>query len=132
MPRQPSRMDALLALVMGAEMQIELLFLDAPGDDLLIAHAALLVLAGALLVRRSAPVVAAAVGLGVLVVLERIGGPVDSDLVGPFFVMLAICFSVGAHTEGRELAAGIAVLVVGTVVAIRLDRPPRPCRAAPG
>jgi signal transduction histidine kinase len=117
-------MDALLALVVAAAMQVELLFVDAPAGDLLIAHAALLVLAGALLVRCSAPVLAAAAGLGALVVLERVGGPVDSDLIVPFFVTLAICYSVGAHTGGRELRAGVFVLVAGTLIAVALDRPP--------
>ena len=38
--------------------------------------------------------------------------------------MLILSYSVGAHAEGRRLWAGVAVLVVGAVAAVRLDRPP--------
>ena len=124
MARRPAATDALLALVLGAEMQVELLFVDAPRDDLLVARAALLGLAGAVAARRRAPVLAAAVAPIVLTVLERLNAGVDENLVGPFFSALVISYSVGAHTEGRRLTAGLAVLAVGCAVSIRLDRPP--------
>jgi len=33
MARRPAATDVLLALVLGLEMQVELLFVDAPGSD---------------------------------------------------------------------------------------------------
>ncbi len=117
-------LDLLLALALGVEMQVEMLFVDAPRGDLLIARAALLALAGALAVRRRAPVIAVAVAFAVLTVLERLGGPVDANLVGPFFATLILCYSLGAHAEGRQFHAGLAVLVVATPITIRLDHPP--------
>jgi signal transduction histidine kinase len=48
MARRPAALDALLALALGLEMQVELFFVDAPRADLLIARAALLALAGAI------------------------------------------------------------------------------------
>ena len=63
MARRPAATDALLALALGVEMQVELLFVDAPRDDLLVARAALLGLAVAVAVRRQAPVLAAAATL---------------------------------------------------------------------
>ena len=52
----------LIALAVGVEMQAELFFVDAPQRDLLIARLAFLALAGAVLIRRRAPVLAAALG----------------------------------------------------------------------
>ena len=124
MARRPAALDAALALVLGLEMQVEMFFVDAPRGDLLIARAALLALAGALAVRRRAPVIAVAVAFAVLTVLERLGGPVDANLVGPFFATLILCYSLGAHAEGRQFHAGLAVLVVATPITIRLDHPP--------
>ena len=124
MARRPAATDALLALALGVEMQVELLFVDAPRDDLLVARAALLGLSLALAVRSRAPELAAAVALIVLTVLERLNAGVDENLVGPFFATLLIAYSVGAHAEGRRLVAGLAVLVVGSAISIRLDRPP--------
>ena len=124
MARRTAALDLLLALALGVEMQVEMLFVDAPRGDLLIARAALLALAGALAVRRRAPVIAVAVAFAVLTVLERLGGPVDANLVGPFFATLILCYSLGAHAEGRQFHAGLAVLVVATPITIRLDHPP--------
>lgn len=124
MARRTAALDLLLAFALGVEMQVEMLFVDAPRGDLLIARAALLALAGALAVRRRAPVIAVAVAFAVLTVLERLGGPVDANLVGPFFATLILCYSLGAHAEGRQFHAGLAVLVVATPITIRLDDPP--------
>jgi signal transduction histidine kinase len=124
MARRPTALDALLALVLGVEMQIELFFVDAPPSNLLIGRIGLLALAFAVLVRRPAPVLASAIALAEITVLERIGSGVDENLVGPFFASLTIAYSVGAYAEGRELVAGIAVLVAGSIAAVRLDEPP--------
>jgi signal transduction histidine kinase len=124
MARRTAALDLLLALALGVEMQVEMLFVDAPSGDLLIARAALLALAGALAVRRRAPVIAVAVAFAVLTVLERLGSPVDANLVGPFFATLILCYSLGAHAEGRQFHAGLAVLVVATPITILLDDPP--------
>jgi signal transduction histidine kinase len=124
MARRPAATDALPALVLGVEMQIELLFVDAPRGDLLVAHAALLGLAGAIAIRRRAPVLAAAVALAVLTLLERLHTGVDENLVGPFFAALLISYSVGAHAGGRRFTVGVGVLAAGSAIAIRFDRPP--------
>jgi signal transduction histidine kinase len=56
--------------------------------------------------------------------VESRGDDVNANLVGSFFVVLFVSYSVGAHAEGRELVAAAAVLLGGTVVAVRLDSPP--------
>jgi signal transduction histidine kinase len=123
--RRPAAADVLLALVLGVEMQLEVLLLaEGTRDDLLAAHLSMAALAGALVFRVVAPEIAAAVAIAVLSVLERLGPGVDADLVGPFFATLAITYSVGRHSEGRRFLVGMAVLVVGCAIAIRLDEPP--------
>src|SRR4051812_14832515 len=124
MARRPAATDGLLALVLGVEMQVELLFADAPTQDLWIARGVLLVLALGLAVRRRAPVLGAVIGVGVAMGLERLDPSVTEHAVGPFFGMLILSFSVGAFTHGRRLVAGVAVLVVGSSVSIRLQEPP--------
>src|SRR5215217_2335184 len=124
MARRPAALDAALALVLGLEMQVEMFLVDAPRGDVLVARAALLVLAGALAVRRRAPVIAVALAFAVLTVLERLGRPVDANLVGPFFATLILCYSLGAHAEARQFHVGLVVLVVATPIVIRLDQPP--------
>ena len=65
-----------------------------------------------------------AVGIVVTIVLERLDHDVDENLVATFFATLILAYSVGAHAEGRRLWAGVAVLVVGCLAALLLDRPP--------
>ena len=124
MARRPAVSDGLLALVLGVGMQVEVSFADAPSGDIWVARAALLALAVALAFRRIAPVICIAVGIGVIIVLERLDPGVDEDLVVTFFATLILSYSVGAHAEGRRLWAGLAVLIAGSVAAMRLDRPP--------
>jgi signal transduction histidine kinase len=124
MTRRPATSDVLIALAVGVEMQVELLFVDAPRRDVLIARAMLLGLAVAVLVRRSLPAVAATLGIGTIIVLEALGDDVNSDLVGPFFAVLFVSYSVGAHAEGRELVVAAAILIAGCVIGVRLDNPP--------
>src|SRR5687767_11420004 len=124
MARRPAATDALIALALGVEMQAELFLIDASRDDVLVARAAVLGLAGAVALRRRVPVLTAAAAVAVIIVLERLAVEVDESLVGPFFVILFVCYSVGAHAEGRQLLAALAVLVLGTALGIRLDRPP--------
>src|SRR4051812_37152449 len=124
MARRPVPADVLIALGVIVETQVELLLVDAPRRDVLTARAAALVLALAVLVRRRAPVVAAALGIGAIVVIENLGEAVNANLVGPFFVMLFISYSVGAHAEGGQLIGGAVVLVGGSIIGVRLDEPP--------
>jgi signal transduction histidine kinase len=125
MSRRPATSDVLIALAAGLEMQAELFLAgDAPRRDVLIARVGLLALAVALLLRRRVPVAAAALCIASITLVESRGDDVSSQLVVPFFAMLLVSYSVGRHSEGRELAAGAAVLVLGSVAAVRLDEPP--------
>jgi signal transduction histidine kinase len=114
----------LIALAIGVEMQIELFFVDAPRRDVLIARLAAVGLAGAVLVRRRLPVLAAALALGAVIAIESRGHALSGNLAGPFFALLFVSYSIGAHAEGRMLWAAGATLLLGAIVAVRLDNPP--------
>ena len=119
--RSVGRTDVLLGLAVAIEMQVELLFADASGSDLLVARVAFLALAGAVVLRRRSPVAAAAIAVTAAGVSGHVG--VEGQ-IAPFFLFLLISYSVGAHTEGRELALGAAVLLGGSAIAVRADDPP--------
>ena len=70
MARLRANTDLLIALAVGLEMQVELLLVDAPRRDVLIARAAVLGLAVAALVRRRMPVLAAALTIVTVTVLR--------------------------------------------------------------
>ena len=123
MARRPAALDLLLALALGIEMQVELLFADGSPHDLRVAHIALFAMAVALAIRRRAPIAAAAVTLTALTVVERLDSNVDANLIGPFFASLFVTYSIGANADGRRFAAGMALLVVGSCP-VRLDDPP--------
>jgi signal transduction histidine kinase len=122
--RWTADLDLLLALAIGVEMQIELTLLDAPGGDVLAARGLALVMTVALALRRRLPVVA--VGLVVLAVdgLEFVDPAVSDNLVGTFFVVLIVAYSLGANRDGRALAAGTALLCAGGIAGTLLDAEP--------
>jgi len=124
MGRRPPARDVLIALAVGVEMQAELFTVDGPRRDVLIARLAVLLLAVAVLFRRSIPVLAAAVALGGVALLESRGDSVSGNLAGPFFALLFVAFSIGANADGRELVLAAGTLLIGAVVAVRLDNPP--------
>src|SRR5690349_2129838 len=124
MARRPAATDVLIALGVAVEMPVELLFVDGSRRDLVIARAAVLGLAAALLFRRRLPVLAVGLAIGSVAALESRGDRLSGNLIAPFFVLLFISYSAGAHTHGRELLAAAIVLLGGAVVAVRLDNPP--------
>jgi signal transduction histidine kinase len=124
MARRGAVWDGLIALAVLVEMQVELSFVDAPRRDLLIARVAVLGLAAAVFVRRRLPVLAAALALGAVIGLESRGHVVSGNLAGPFFALLFVSHSIGAHAEGRTLWTAGATLLLGAVAAVRLDNPP--------
>ena len=123
MGRRPAAPDVLVSLAVLVAMQVELLFVDTGLSASVAARAALLALAAAVAVSRSTPVLAAALAIAGVDVLERLSDTVVGALVVPVFVVLYIAYSVGAHADGRELAAGVAVLLVGSAIGVVFQRP---------
>jgi hypothetical protein len=80
----PGRADRLLAGGFLLETQVELSFLDASAGTVLAARAPTLVMAFGVAARRRAPLVAATFVFAALTVMEQLGGPVNTSLIGPF------------------------------------------------
>jgi len=119
--RSRGRADLLLALAAGAEMQLELLLAGGSAGELLAARALLLALAVAIALRRRAPLVSIAIAACVFVGIEYLPVAISDQLVGTFFALLFIVYSLGANTDGRPLAVGIAILLAAGSVAIAID-----------
>ena len=122
--RSRGRADLLLAVAAGIEMQVELLFVDGGGGELLFARALVLALAVAVALHRRAPLIGVALAAVVFIGIETLSNGVADGLVLPFFVLLLIAYSLGAYTDGWRLGAGVAMLLGAGVVAIRLDDQP--------
>jgi signal transduction histidine kinase len=117
----PGRADLLLAAVFLLETQLELSFVDAPSGTVLGARGLSLAMACGVALRRRAPLVAAALVFAALTVMERLGGPVNTSLIGPYASAFIVSYSIGANREGRGLAVGTAWLVVLVSVMAVLD-----------
>jgi hypothetical protein len=113
--------DLLLAAVFVLETQVEISFLDAPAGTVLAARGLTLVMACGVAARRRAPLVAAALVFAALTVMERMGGQVNTSVVGPFISAFVVSYSIGANLEGRRLGVATAWLVALVTVMSVLD-----------
>ena len=115
----PARADALLGAVLLVEFLLELVLFvpaDAGGGRWVLAPM-LLALAGAVAVRRR-------FGLAAAVVAFTVFGTASPDysdhLVLPFFAVIFLAYSLGAHTERWRLVAGVvfatALATLGSVL----------------
>jgi signal transduction histidine kinase len=111
------RADALLAGVLLAEAIAEL-FLSAQVDRSRLAAVAgvVTVMAAGLAVRRRFPLLALLVVLGLQPVLQSFGPALAEHIAGPFFWVPIAGYSLGAHTEGRRLWAGVLYACVAVTL----------------
>jgi signal transduction histidine kinase len=117
----PGRADLLLAGAFLLETQVELSFLDAPAGTVLAVRGLTVAMALGVAARRRAPLVAAALVFAALTVMEQLGGPVNTSLVGPYLAAFIVSYSIGAHLEGRRLRLATAWLVALVTVMALLD-----------
>jgi signal transduction histidine kinase len=117
----PGRADLLLAGVFLLETQVELSFLGASTGTVLAVRGLTVVMALGVAARRRAPLVAAAFVFAALTVMEQLGDPANTSLVGPYTSAFIVSYSVGANLEGRALALGTAWLVALVTVMGVLD-----------
>jgi len=107
----PFRLDALLGLAVWFELCAELvLATPLTGPRLAVALAgAGATFGAAIALRRRAPL--AAIGLAGAGVLlgTRFGPEVTDHTTTPFFVVVFVAYSVGAHLDGRRVAAGFGI-----------------------
>jgi signal transduction histidine kinase len=71
--------------------------------------------------RRRMPLVTVAVLFGLLPVYESFGRPLMDNVAGPMFWMLIAAYTLGAHTQGRRLWAGVALSSALVVLSTAVD-----------
>ncbi len=114
------RADALLGVVVGVEMQVEAALGPAEGGLKVAIHAALLLLAACVALRRRLPVLTSLAALGVFVFAQGHDRAVTDSLYLPLFLVLFLNYSVAANAEGRRFwiapfaayAAGLAGIAI--------------------
>ena len=121
MGRRPAAPDVIVSLALAVAMQVELLLIDTGLSDSVAARAGLLAIGASIAVSRSMPVLGAALVMAGVVVLERLSDTVLGALVVPVFVALYVAYAVGAYADGRELGAGIAVLLGGSAIGVVVE-----------
>jgi signal transduction histidine kinase len=110
----PWRFDLLLAVLIGIEMQIELLLVDAPIKAPGPAHALFATYALGIALRRRVPLVGFTLALCSFIAALKYESRFEDLLEGPFFAIFFVVYSVGAHAEGRRVfvAAGLGFALV--------------------
>ena len=112
------RLDAVAALVLGVEMQLETFFVPhhrAP------VRALLVVLAVCLAVRRRFPFPAFAVAMVPFVGVQAFGSAITDHLFVPLFACLFMCYSVAANSDGRWFWAAPPVALAAGAAALGVD-----------
>jgi signal transduction histidine kinase len=113
--------DRLIALVVGLEMQLEVVLFARDAPVPLLAHAGVLVLALCLWLRRRAPLATLVPALATYVVVQSQGSAYTDHLFVPLFVVLFVVGSAARHTEGRRFALVAALALVASLVGIAVD-----------
>ena len=109
------RDDLMVAGVLGLAGLVEIA-LTVPAEAL-VATVSLLVMTGAVAVRRLYPTVSLVLVLVALAAQTSLGVPVNAQLMTMPFIVLA-AYSVGAHLDRRLSAIGLGIGVMLVVVAI--------------
>src|SRR4051812_25556748 len=95
------RLNAVLAVVLGVEMQAEAFAVSLPAGQGSALHALLFALALAFGLRRRFPVLTLVAAQVVFVTASSFGKTTDNIYV-PLFVVLFLNVSAAIHTEGRR------------------------------
>jgi signal transduction histidine kinase len=121
----PGRVDALIAAAFLVEGLLEAALLYPDARYRWIAMLATAALAGALALRRRAPLLSAAIAMGAFVAYQPLGREINDNVYSAFFAVLFLLFSFGLHEpRGRRLLVG-AGLALGTgVISTLIDSYP--------
>lgn len=117
----PHRLDALIALALGAEFWLEVLFWSRlEGAHVLAGLGVAALMAAGVGLRRGAPFAAIALTFGGLVGGDLLGPDLVDRAILPFLAVLLVSYSAATVLEGRRLAAAfaLAALLVGCSVAV--------------
>ncbi|HEX8206938.1 MAG TPA: histidine kinase dimerization/phosphoacceptor domain-containing protein, partial [Solirubrobacteraceae bacterium] len=114
----PYGRDAVAAVVLGAEMQVEALFVE---ESRMATHALLLLLAACIAVRRRRPFPAFVVAMVPFVSLQALGSVVTDHLFLALFLCLFMCYSVAANSDSRWWWLAAPIAFGSGLLAISLD-----------
>jgi signal transduction histidine kinase len=114
----PLRRDALAAVVVGLEMQVEALFV--PHDEAAV-HGLVLLLAVCLAERRRRPFAAFAGAMVLFVGFNTLGSDVTDHLLVPLFASLFMSYSVAANSDGRWFWVAPPLAGAAGVLSIAVD-----------
>jgi signal transduction histidine kinase len=119
----PRRMDLVLALAAGVEMQVEALLLHGgvPAGSRVVAHVCMLALAVAIYMRRRLPLLALVIAQVVFVVVQAEGKAVADNLYLGLFVVLFLTFSAAIFCGERTIWVAAAVALTGGLVSQAVD-----------
>jgi signal transduction histidine kinase len=118
----PYRFDALLGLLVWLEICFELIVFTPLEGSRLVAGLVLSTTFGlGLALRRRLPVAAITAATTGFMFGDVFGSQVTEHVMSPFFVVIFVAFSVGAHTEGRALAASFLIGATFVVIAVLTD-----------
>jgi signal transduction histidine kinase len=116
-----TRADALLAVAFLFDVTIELLLLPDPRPHLGVGFLLSLATAGAIVVRRRAPVTAAVIGWSVFLGFDALPSVYQDHLLGPPFASILLCYSAGRHADDRGAAIAAVCGTALMAVASSLD-----------
>ena len=116
----PRRLDLLVALAIGLEMQVEVLFLPADAHVLL-AHGCVLLLAAAVFLRRSSPLAALVLAQVSYVLIQQSNRATADNLFSALFIVLFITFCAARYSEDRWFRIAPPIAWAGGMLGMALD-----------
>jgi signal transduction histidine kinase len=116
----PWRVDALVAALFLLEALFEVFFVLPRNPDPVVIVCALVVMAGALAVRRRVPLTAVIAAWVVFVVVNALPLVYADRLVSGYFALIFLTYSAGRHLDDRRaifaLVLGTAMLLLGSAL----------------
>jgi signal transduction histidine kinase len=110
---QPAAMDGLLAAVVLVGTELALVLDEkARTPHPVLAFLVCAVIGGALLIRRTHPVIAVAIAMLAQLADDLAGGNLASGSAALLAAML-LAYSLGRYAQGRQLAVGVLLMVTG-------------------
>jgi len=121
----PARVDALIAAAFLVEGLLEAALLYPGARYVWIAVLATVALAGALALRRRAPLFSVVIAMAAFLAYQPLGLEVNDYVYSPFFAVLFVLFSFGLHEpRGRALLVGVGVTFVAAGISSLVDAYP--------
>jgi signal transduction histidine kinase len=108
----PQRADLVLAAILGAALVIECTLIPTEGFSRALSAAfGVAAVVPAMALRRSKPLVAVLIFVGVLLAAAPVGTFLLVTGTTPFIVALVLCYSLGRHQTGRRFWVGAVALI---------------------